>query len=93
MCYQVLRNILYLRRVNSMSTTKLRKQGSSIVVTIPAAEAKNLDMDREYIVKTDKHGTITLIPQLENPFKNAEKGEFYEEDEWAEMKPIGKEIW
>lgn len=76
-----------------MSTTKLRKQGSSIVVTIPAAEAKNLDMDREYIVKTDKHGNITLIPQLENPFKNAREDEFYEEDEWAEMKPVGKEIW
>lgn len=76
-----------------MATTKLRKQGSSIVVTIPASEAKKLDMNTEYFVKTNEHGNITLIPKLENPFINAQPGEFYEPDVWADMKPVGKEVW
>lgn len=76
-----------------MLTTKLRKQGSSVVVTIPASEAKNLDMNVEYIVRTDKNGNISLIPKLDNPFKKAEPGEYYEKDVWTDMKPAGKEVW
>lgn len=76
-----------------MSTTKLRRQGSSIVVTIPASEVKDLDLNTEYIVKTDEHGNISLIPKLDNPFKNAKPGEYNEEDVWEDMKPAGKEVW
>jgi antitoxin component of MazEF toxin-antitoxin module len=75
-----------------MRTAKLRKQGSSVVVTIPASEAKGIDINSEYIVKKDEHGIIMLIPKLDNPFKNAKPGEYYEEDIWADMKPTGKEI-
>lgn len=76
-----------------MLTAKLRKQGSSVVVTIPASEAKNLDMNVEYIVRTDNNGNISLIPKLDNPFKKAESGEYYEKDVWADIKPAGKEVW
>ena len=65
-----------------MSITKLRKQGNSVVVTIPAAEAKNLDLNTEYIVHVDEHRNITLTPKIENPFKNAKAGEFYEKEVW-----------
>ncbi|OJF94691.1 hypothetical protein [Alkalibacterium sp. 20] len=62
-----------------MSIAKLRKQGSlcPVVLTILVSEAKKLDMTTEYIVKTDDHGTITLIPKVDNLFKNAEPGEYY----------------
>lgn len=76
-----------------MSTTRLRKQGSSIVVTIPAAEAKNLDMTIDYIVSTDEHGNISLVPKLRNPFKDAKFGEYYEKDVWTDIEPAGKEVW
>ncbi|HAJ69804.1 MAG: AbrB family transcriptional regulator [Tetragenococcus koreensis] len=75
-----------------METAKLRKQGRSVVVTIPASEAKGIDINSEYIVKKDEHWIIMLIPKLENPFKNAKPGEYYEEDIWEARKPTGKEI-
>lgn len=71
---------------------KLRQQGSSVVVTIPAAVAKNLNLDSEYSVKLDDNGTITLIPKLINPFLHGQPGEFYEKDLWEDMKPGGNEI-
>lgn len=76
-----------------MPKTKLRKQGSSIVVTIPASETKNLEVEKEYYVKTDEHGNINLIPVLDDPYENAKHLEFYEENLWQEMKPVGREIW
>ncbi|GAA0365760.1 hypothetical protein GCM10008932_17440 [Alkalibacterium iburiense] len=76
-----------------MSITKLRKHGKSVVVTIPANEAKNLNLDVEYNVSTDEHGNISLIPKLENPFKHAKPGEYYEKDVWENMKPVGEEVW
>jgi len=74
-----------------MGTAKLRKQGRSVVLTIPSSEAKGIDINSEYIVKKDEHGIIMLIPKLKKSFKNAKPGEYYEEDIWANMKPTGKE--
>jgi len=76
-----------------MQTTRLRKQGKAVVVTIPDSIAENLDMTTEYTVKMDDHGAITLIPILNNPYKDAEDGEYYEKDVWDEMRPAGKEVW
>lgn len=54
-----------------MATTKLRKQGDSIVVIIPATEAENVNLDIEYFVRIDENGNISLIPRLDNPFRIA----------------------
>lgn len=69
-----------------MTNVRLCKQGESIIVSIPASEAKNLDMDKEYRVKVDDQGVISIVPLLNNPFKSALEGEFYEPDTWSEMK-------
>ncbi|GEK90985.1 type II toxin-antitoxin system PemI/MazE family antitoxin [Alkalibacterium kapii] len=76
-----------------MGTAKLRKQGRSVVVTIPSSEAKTLDLTPEYFVKFNEHGTIMLIPKLDNPFKHAKPGEYYEEDIWTDIQPTGIEVW
>lgn len=74
-----------------MTSIRLHKQGESIIVTIPASEAKNLDMDKGYSVKVDEKGVITIVPILNNPFTGASEGEFYEPDIWSDMKPAGRE--
>lgn len=76
-----------------MTKTKLRKQGNSIVVTIPAKESENLEIEQEYYVHTDENGAITLIPVITDPYKDTEFGEFYDEEIWKETKSVGKELW
>jgi hypothetical protein len=74
-----------------MLTTKTRLQGSSVVVTLPANNEMKPESNKEYIVVYSEDGTITLIPKLEDPFKVEEVGAFYEEDEWGDVKPKGRE--
>ncbi|SFC10018.1 hypothetical protein SAMN04488102_10340 [Alkalibacterium subtropicum] len=66
-----------------MATAKLCKQGDSIVLIIPATEADNVSLDKEYFVRIDGNGNISLITKLDNPFKTAKPGEFYEKDVWT----------
>lgn len=74
-----------------MSTTRLRKQGSSIVVTIPASEAKNLDLDKEYLVKADEQGQV-IISQLKSLDYRKRKCEYVEAIPSSDMEQINQMI-
>lgn len=76
-----------------MLTTKSRKQGSSVVVTLPSDKDNKPETDKEYRVDYSDDGTIILTPKMEGPFANAKEGEFYQEDVWDDMKPRGREMF
>lgn len=61
-----------------MEIIKARKQGNSIVMTIPSCFGVK-EEDEFFIIKKDNE-TITMIPKSENPFKTAKDGEFYTPD-------------
>lgn len=65
--------------------SRLRKQGNSIILTIPVSEAENLNLNTEYSVKIDQSGTILLIPKLKNPFVDTDIGQSYEKEIWVEV--------
>lgn len=75
-----------------MLTTRSRKNGNSIVVTLPISKGIKQEADKEYIVVYGEDETITLIPKLEDPFAQAETGAYYQEDVWEEMPAAGKEV-
>lgn len=75
-----------------MLTAKSRLQGSSVVITLPSVNGKKPEVNQEYIVMYSEDGVITLIPKIEDPFTSGEVGDFYEEDEWQDMKPEGREL-
>lgn len=74
-----------------MLTTRSRKNGNSIVVTLPISQGIKQEADKEYIVVYGEDDTITLIPKLEDPFTQAETGAYYQADVWEDMPVVGKE--
>ncbi len=58
-----------------MSTIKARKQGNSIMVTIPSSFGVK-EGEEFFFIKKD-NGAIVMIPKINNPFEIAEDGEFY----------------
>lgn len=75
-----------------MLIAKSRLQGSSVVITLPSSNGKKPTANQEYIVVYSEDGTIILVPKIDDPFSSGEEAEFYEEDEWNDMKPEGREI-
>lgn len=73
-----------------MSTVKARKQGNSIMVTIPSA--LGIEAGEEFFVIKKDNGAISLIPKIKNPFENARDGEFYTPEENIEYIPSGNEL-
>jgi len=69
---------------------KIVKQGNSFMINIPAEF--NMGEDEEYSLIKKDNGTIILIPEVENYFKNAEPGEFYAPLEWEEIDTEGREL-
>ena len=61
-----------------MLTTKSRRQGSSVVLTLPTDNGKKPKVDQEYIVMYSDDGTITLVPKIQDPFSEGPEGEYYE---------------
>lgn len=76
-----------------MLTTKSRKQGSSVVLTLPSSNGQKPKEDQEYIVMYSDDGTITLVPKLQDPFSGGSEGEYYEKDEWHDIEPGGRELF
>jgi hypothetical protein len=76
-----------------MLVAKSRLQGSSVVVTLPSDNGKKPLANQEYIVVYSVDGTITLVPKIEDPFRDGEEAEFYESDEWEDLTPEGREIF
>lgn len=75
-----------------MLTTRSRKQGSSVVVTLPSDKESKPEINKEYIVIYSEDGTIILVPKIDDPFAASNTGEFYEEDMWDDIAPEGREI-
>ncbi|MDR0845897.1 MAG: AbrB/MazE/SpoVT family DNA-binding domain-containing protein [Lactobacillales bacterium] len=69
--------------------TKVRKVGSSLGVILP----KNLVTEGTEFEILEVDGTIVLSPKIENFYKVAEEGEFYQSDGFAEVDPAGGEVW
>ncbi|MDT1956911.1 AbrB family transcriptional regulator [Carnobacterium divergens] len=76
-----------------MLLTKSRKQGSSIVITLPPSNGEKPESDKEYLVIYAADGTIILVPKLNDPFTQGTEGEFYETDEWVDVSPEGRELF
>lgn len=75
-----------------MLHTKSRKQGSSIVITLPPSNGEKPELDKEYLVVYAVDGTIILVPKLDDPFTNGTEGEFYATDDWVDVSPEGREL-
>ncbi|MGX7197518.1 type II toxin-antitoxin system PemI/MazE family antitoxin [Enterococcus olivae] len=58
-----------------MSAIKARKQGNSIMITIPSALGVR-EGEEFFFIKKD-NGAITLIPKVEDHFANVKPGEYY----------------
>lgn len=76
-----------------MIIAKSRLQGSSVVITLPSSKGNKPAANQEYIVIYSEDGTIILVPKINDPFSSGEKAEFYEEDEWNDITPEGREIF
>ena len=76
-----------------MLTTKSRRQGSSVVLTLTTDKGKKPKVDQEYIVIYYYDGTITLVPKIQDPFSEGPEGEYYEKDEWHDLAPEGRELF
>jgi len=73
-----------------MSTVKARKQGNSIMVTIPSAQG--IEAGEEFFVIKKDNWAVSLIPKVTNPFEKAKDGEFYTPEENIEYIPRGNEL-
>lgn len=58
-----------------MSAIKTRKQGNSIMITIPSSLGVK-EGEEFFVIKKD-NGAITLIPKVEDHFKEVTNGEYY----------------
>lgn len=75
-----------------MLTTKTRKDGPAIIVTLPKSEEHQIPINKEFIVVYEEQDFITLIPKINDPFSDAETGAFYEVDEWQNFPKDGREL-
>ncbi|WP_034551883.1 type II toxin-antitoxin system PemI/MazE family antitoxin [Carnobacterium funditum] len=73
-----------------MSTIKARKQGNSIMVTIPSSFGVK-EGEEFFFIKKD-NGAIVMIPKINNPFEIAEDGEFYTPDLNVGFVPVKGEL-
>lgn len=73
-----------------MSAIKARKQGNSIMITIPSA--LGVKAGEEFFVIKKDNGAITLIPKVEDHFVGAEDGEYYLPEEDVGFLPADGEL-
>ncbi|KAF1301731.1 MULTISPECIES: type II toxin-antitoxin system PemI/MazE family antitoxin [Enterococcus] len=76
-----------------MLLTKSRVQGSSIIITLPSDNGKKPEANQEYVVMYSEDGVITLVPKIGDPFDQGTEAEFYEQDEWSDLTPEGREVF
>lgn len=73
-----------------MTTIKARKQGNSIMITIPSSFGVK-EGEEFFLIKKDNRA-ITMIPKIEDHFENAKEGEFYMPDLNIDFVPVEGEI-
>lgn len=74
---------LNLRGSDYMLELKVVRRGNSLALSLPANSDFKLH-DTWLLIKKDNSAGYTLVPKLNNPFKNAKSGEFYTPEEWNE---------
>ncbi len=73
-----------------MAIVKARQQGDATIITLPST--LEIEAGDEFFVIKKDNGAISLIPKTENPFKDAEEGEFYTPEENIDYSPRGNEV-
>lgn len=73
-----------------MSTIKARKQGNSIMITIPST--LDVKEGEEFFVIKKDNGAITLIPKVEDHFEDVEDDEYYMPEEGVGYTPAEGEL-
>lgn len=73
-----------------METSRARREGNSIIITIPASLGV-ADGEEFYIQRSD-NGTILLVPKIHDYFAGAKNGEYRQLLEWGDIyAPQGRE--
>lgn len=73
-----------------MEISKTRRQGNSVIITIPAS--LGVTEGEEFYVKRSDNGAILLIPKIRDYFADANEGEFSQPLEWETIwTPQGRE--
>ena len=73
-----------------MATVTARKQGNSIMITIPSS--LEVEAGTEFFFIRKENGAITLIPKENDHFKNTTPGEYYLPELDAGYVPSGEEL-
>ena len=73
-----------------MTSTKTRKQGNSLVITIPAK--LGIKEGEEFLIIKKQNGTVALIPKVEDFFDTAQEGEFSLHELAIDYTPQGGEL-
>lgn len=73
-----------------MTSTKTRKQGNSLVITIPAK--LGIKEGEEFLIIKKENGTVALIPKVEDFFETAKEGEFSLSELAIDYTPQGGEL-
>ena len=66
-----------------MEIIKTRKQGNSVIITIPAS--LGVAEGEEFYLQRSDNGIITLVPKIRDYFKNAKENEYRQPLEWDEL--------
>lgn len=73
-----------------MEISKTRRQGNSVVITIPAA--LGVAEGEEFYLQRSENGIILLVPKIHDYFADAKEGEFRQPMEWENLyTPQGRE--
>ena len=66
-----------------MEIIKTRKQGNSVIITIPAS--LGVAEGEEFYLQRSDNGIISLVPKIRDYFENAKENEFSQPLEWDEL--------
>lgn len=66
-----------------MEIIKIRKQGNSVIITIPAS--LGVAEGEEFYLQKSYNGIISLVPKIRDYFEIAKENEFSQPLEWDEL--------
>lgn len=75
-----------------MNKVKTRKQGNAIMITL--SKKFNIPEGKEFYITEESDGTISLIPKVEDYFKDATAGAFIDDEDTlaSNFKTVGSEL-
>ena len=66
-----------------MKISKTKKEGDSVIITIPAE--LGVAEGEEFYLQRSNNGTILLVPKIRDYFEDALEGEFRQRLEWENL--------